>query len=182
MFMRVGQGGGDLRGVAERLVDRQRAIFQPVGDGVAFEQFHHQVVGADVVKRADVGMIQRRNRTGLALEAGAEPLVGELDGDGPAEARVDGAKDFAHATLAEFAFHLVGSQASAGVQHGHRRIAGQLGGAVEDHAIVLAREERFDFAAQFGIGLREQSGALAGGGFPRRNDTAPRFAGDDPVS
>ena len=57
MFMRIGQGGGDLRGVADCLVDRQRAIFHPVGDGVAFEQFHHQVVRADVVKCADVGMI-----------------------------------------------------------------------------------------------------------------------------
>ena len=169
LFMRVGQGGGDLRGVAECLVDRQRAIFQPGGDGVALEQFHHQVVRADVVKRADVGMIQRRNRTGLALEAVAEPLVGELDGDGPAEARVDGAKDFAHAALAEFAFDPVGSEASAGVQHGHRRIVRAIGvGAVENQAIVLAREQRLDFAAQFGIGLREQSGALVGGGFPSR--------------
>ena len=50
--------------------------------------------------------------------AGAEPLVGELDGDGPAEARVDGAKDFAHTAFAEFAFHLIGSQARAGFQDG----------------------------------------------------------------
>src|SRR5450631_4351914 len=42
-------------------------------------------VGEDSLPR------KRRNRTGLALEAGAELLVGELDGDGPAEARVDGA-------------------------------------------------------------------------------------------
>ena len=127
MFVRLGQGGGDLRGVAERLVERQRAILQPGGDRVALEQFHHQVVGADVVKRADVGVIQRRNRARLALEAGAELLVGELDGDGAAEARVDGAKDFAHAALAELAFDLVWSQASARGQFGEVKSSSSCG-------------------------------------------------------
>src|SRR5258708_3894866 len=111
-------------------------------------------------------MIQRRNRMGLALEAGDELLVDELDGDGPAKARVDSAKDFAHAPRAKFAFNLIGSQASAGLDHSHRRIVGKLSEAIKNQLIVLAREERFDFAAQFGIGLREQRGALVGGGFP----------------
>src|SRR5205085_11292506 len=96
----------------------KRPAFEPVRDGLALHQFHHEVVRPDVVESADVGVIQRRNRTGLALEAGAELLMGELDGDGPAEARVDGAKDLAHAALAKFAFHLVGPQASARSQSG----------------------------------------------------------------
>ena len=58
-------------------------------------------------------MIQRRNGPGLAREAVAEPLVDELDGDGPSETCIDGAKDFAHAALAGFVFHLVGSEPSA---------------------------------------------------------------------
>ena len=100
-------------------------------------------------------MIQRRNGPGLAREAVAEPPVDELDGDGPSETRIDGAKDFAHAALADFAFHLVGSEASAGLQRGHCRILRQRGRAVENHLIVLACQERFDFAAQLGIGLLE---------------------------
>jgi hypothetical protein len=61
---------------------------------------------------------------------------------------------------------MVGSQANARLQRGHRRIAMELNGAGENQPIVLAREEGFEFAAQFGIGLVEQCGSLIRGGFP----------------
>jgi len=44
-----------------------------------FDQFHDQIVGADIVNLADVGVIQRRNRTHFALKAVAEALSGNLD-------------------------------------------------------------------------------------------------------
>src|SRR5262249_49745672 len=94
-------------------VDRQRALLQPGSDGFALQQFHHQIVRADVIESANVRMIQRRNRTRLSLETGAELRVGEFDGDSAAEPRIDGAKDFAHAALAEFAFDFIRSEASA---------------------------------------------------------------------
>ena len=61
---RIGAGPGDAR--------RQR---------LAFEMLHHQevdaLVAADVVQRADVGMIQRRDGPRLALEPIAgSPVVG----------------------------------------------------------------------------------------------------------
>ena len=58
---------------------------------------------ADVVERADVRMIERRDRARLALEALAQLRVGrerrrqDLDRDRAVEPRVAGAVDFAHA-------------------------------------------------------------------------------------
>ena len=46
--------------------------FEPIAQGFALHQFRHQVVGADVVKRADIRMVERRDRPRLALEACAE--------------------------------------------------------------------------------------------------------------
>ncbi len=37
--------------------------------GRSLDVLHHQIVGADIVQRADMGMIQRRDRARLALEA-----------------------------------------------------------------------------------------------------------------
>ncbi len=50
-------------------------------DGRAFDILHHQIVRPDIVKMADVGVVQRRDGPGLALEALAELGFGNLDGD-----------------------------------------------------------------------------------------------------
>ena len=64
---------GDLNGVLQHLVQRQRALLQPVRQRFAFQVLHHQVVDsvllADVVQRADVGMIQAGDGARFALEA-----------------------------------------------------------------------------------------------------------------
>ncbi len=54
------------------LVERQRATFEPLGQRLALQVLHHQKVGvllpADVVERADIGMVECRDRFGFALE------------------------------------------------------------------------------------------------------------------
>jgi hypothetical protein len=53
-----------------------------------------------VVHRANMRMVQRRNRAGLAFEAGAKLLLHDLDGDRPAQPRIDRMKHFTHAARA----------------------------------------------------------------------------------
>ena len=61
------------------LVERQRALLEPIRQDLAFEQLHHQEVRValvpDVEERADVGVVQRGDRLRLALEALATLLV-----------------------------------------------------------------------------------------------------------
>ena len=80
---------------------------------------------ADVVKMADVRVIQRRDGTGFALEAvlkfgtGGKMRGENLDGDGAVEAGVIGAVDFAHAAGAERGLNFVGAEFCArGQGHG----------------------------------------------------------------
>ena len=71
-FQRV----GDLARDAQRFVERHRPLRR-----FALDVLHHQVIRADVVERADVGMIQRGHRTRLALETFGELFVRNFDGD-----------------------------------------------------------------------------------------------------
>jgi hypothetical protein len=70
---------------------------------------------ADIVERADVGMIEAGDGFGFALEAGFQGgVVGEVggedfDGDFAAEAGVAGAIDFAHAACADGGKDFVGA-------------------------------------------------------------------------
>jgi hypothetical protein len=57
-IVRDGQRTGDLRPVAQHFMYGQRTHRDTCGHRFAFHQFHYYVVGTDVVKRADVGMIQ----------------------------------------------------------------------------------------------------------------------------
>ena len=68
---------------------------------VALDEFHHQVVRADVVEGADVGVIERGNGSGFAFEAISELARRDFDGDRAAQARVRAAVDFAHAAFAD---------------------------------------------------------------------------------
>ena len=118
---------GDLDPVAQHSFERQRAAREPVGERLAFEVLHDQVVDAvllaDVVERADVRMAERGDRLRLALEAEAELRVaGEvrrqhLDRDGAVEARVARAVDLAHAARAE----------RETISYGPRRVPGERG-------------------------------------------------------
>src|SRR5205085_6070634 len=86
----------DLDAVAKDLIERQRSFAQSIGERFAVEELHdekvHAVVEANVVQRADVRMIELRDRLRLALEADAQLRVGgelsrqNLNGDAAVEA------------------------------------------------------------------------------------------------
>ena len=100
--MRTVERVGDLGGVFDGLVERDGAFFNALGEGFAIDQFHHHVAGTDVVKDADMGMVQRRDRPGFAFETQAMILTSgnvfrqDLDGDGAIKTSIAGFVDLAH--------------------------------------------------------------------------------------
>ena len=114
------KGVRDLDAEAEYLRERQRPAFDTCRQRLAFEQFEDEVLGvvlsADVVQAADVRVIERRDRLGLALEAGAELRVTRqlrrehLHGDRAVEARVAGLIHLAHASGPDQREDLVGAK------------------------------------------------------------------------
>ena len=96
LFVSGLQGVGDLAGIVERLLQRQRAL-----RSVTLHQFHHQVVRPHIVERADVGMVERRDGAGFAVEAFGELSGGDFDGHATAKTSVMGFPDFAHPALPE---------------------------------------------------------------------------------
>ena len=91
------------------------------------------VLMTDIEQRADVRMIERRDRPRLALEALAQLRVrGErrgqnFDRDDALETRIAGAIHLAHTAFAERGENLVGSEASAGAKwHGNARLSAQI--------------------------------------------------------
>ena len=110
---RVGGGEAlrDLTRDLEELPDRQRPVRQHRVEVLPFEELHRDEVPAlglaDVVDRADVGVVENRRGARLALEphdavGPVERLVDdELQRDVPAEPDVLGFIDDAHAALAE---------------------------------------------------------------------------------
>src|SRR6185369_3365861 len=117
--------------VLERFVERQRAPRQSGRQRFAVQVLHDQeleiVLAADVVQRADVRMVEARDRARLALEAlAAVRLPGgigrqHLDRDDARDAGVESAIHLAHAATAKERDDLVRSQPGAGLQyHGER--------------------------------------------------------------
>ena len=68
------EGVGNLPRDAEGFVQSGAALARAIGERGTLDELHHQVVGADVVQRADVGMIQRGDGAGFALKALIELL------------------------------------------------------------------------------------------------------------
>ena len=118
--MRPAECRRDLRCVLERFVNRQRSTRHTRCQRLALEQFHHEITNrdqigvaaplvarkhgrfADVVKNADVRMVQRGDRARLTIEALAGLRVvrhmrrQHFDGHGAAEPRVARAVNLAH--------------------------------------------------------------------------------------
>jgi hypothetical protein len=114
------EGVGDLDAVAQRLVEREEALLQTVGEGRALEVLQHEeidaVLPADVVQHADMGMAEGGDRLRLPLEALPQlrrlrEVRGEdLQGHGPVEPRVERLVDFAHPARAEGRDDFVGPE------------------------------------------------------------------------
>src|SRR5208282_3495449 len=89
----------------------QWSFLQTLGERLAFEIFHDQEVAAilrtNVVERADIRMLERRNSFCFALHALSQFRVRgkmrrqNLDSNNSVEARVLGAVDFAHPARAQ---------------------------------------------------------------------------------
>ena len=111
---------GHLDPERQDLLGRKRALRQAVGQGLALEILHDEVVDTcfapDVVERADVRMRELRDGARLAIEALPElGVLGELrrqhlDGDDAVQARVLRAIDLAHAAGADRRLDLVRTQ------------------------------------------------------------------------
>ena len=91
--MRGGKRIGDLHGVAQRNVERQRTSQRS-----ALDELHHQVVRADIVQRTNVGMIQRGDGLRLTLEAFRKLSGGDFDRDVALQTQVAGSVYLSHAT------------------------------------------------------------------------------------
>ena len=97
----------------------------------ALEVLEHQEIEAsfvtDVVQRANVRMVERRDRARLAIEPIAQLRIGgelrgqHFDRDGAIEPRIARAIHLAHPTAAKQRQDLVSTEASAGSE-GHRAI------------------------------------------------------------
>src|SRR6516165_11937853 len=102
-----GERVSDLNRALECLIERERTFLQSELERLALEILHDQerrpVLLADVIQRADVGMIELRDRAGLAVESLAELRIGSqrggehFDRNDPIETGVARAVDLTHA-------------------------------------------------------------------------------------
>jgi hypothetical protein len=119
---------GNLDGITQHLIQRQRTFLQPLSQRLAFQILHHQeissVLMADVVKRADVRMIQASNRPCFALEPFSQlgsigkVIRKDFDGDDAIEPRIAGAVHLAHPTCTNGREDFIGPEALA-IQNRH---------------------------------------------------------------
>ena len=74
LFVRRLERLGDLPGEREGFIERETAVDDAIGERWALDQLHHQRDGPvllfEAVNLRDMGMIQRRQNFGFALEAG----------------------------------------------------------------------------------------------------------------
>jgi hypothetical protein len=126
--MRVRHRIGDLATERDDLIPGQGAARDCGVEGRALDVLHGDkhlvVVLADVVDDADVGVAEGRGGSRFVQEAGAGLRVGGLEHlqrDVPAQSRVGGAVDDAHAAGAELLGDLVRAEAGAG-SHRHGRL------------------------------------------------------------
>jgi len=80
---------------------------EPFPQSLAVNQLHYQVIGAYVVHRADVGMIQGGDRAHFAVESLAEARGGHFDGDVTTQPGIERSVDLAHAARSQEAANLV---------------------------------------------------------------------------
>ena len=127
LAVRAVERAGDLRSRRRRAWSSGNgAPGEPIGERLALEQLHHQVVDAilvaDVEQRADVRVVQARDGARFALEALAAPWITatsggqDLDGDDAIQPRVARPIDLAHSARAENGLNLVRPEECARIQ------------------------------------------------------------------
>ncbi len=120
-FVGCGKSLGDLYSQFHRFAQRERAFFQPLPQAFAFQQFRNQkmraILRADVINREKVRMAQSSQDLRLLFKA-AQPLFlyakfggQNLDSNNALQSCIASPIHLAHATLADQAVDLVGTQA-----------------------------------------------------------------------
>ena len=99
-FVRRFERRCNLDGHRQRLRLWQRPMRQSFVQRLPVDVLQHEVVGSDVVKRADVGMIQRCDGPRFSLEPVIEKLIRGFDGNVAREPGVTGFEHFTHAARA----------------------------------------------------------------------------------
>ena len=117
---------GDLLGDGQRLVEGNRASRNALRQILALDEFHDEGVDVtrmfEAVNDRDVGMVQRGQGLGLALEAGEaigivrEGLGQDLDRDVAVQFRIARAKYLPHPAFADLGRDFVNAEAGAGSQ------------------------------------------------------------------
>jgi hypothetical protein len=107
-----GQGFDDLYGIGQGLVERQRTPLDDLRERLALDVLFR----SNVVQRADIGMVQRRNRASLALETLTVLGPGNLDGNDAIKARVTSLLDFAHAARTDGCENFVRAEVRTGFE------------------------------------------------------------------
>jgi hypothetical protein len=118
----------DLNGIFQNGTELEPSLGKPELQSLAFDQFHDQVVRsllfADVMKRADVGMVEAADRFRLTFEALAPLRIRSklfrenLDGDFAIQTGIGRKVDLPHATGAEQPRNHIGAESFAGLK-GH---------------------------------------------------------------
>jgi hypothetical protein len=112
------EGVSNLARDVQGFFERHRPLLDTLGERRPFHQFHYEVVGADVVERADIRMVQRGDGARFDFEAARELLRGDLDGHFAAKAGIACPPDLAHSALANAREQLIGPE-SRGRGRGH---------------------------------------------------------------
>ena len=112
------ESGRDLHRHAQRVVRGQRSAQR-----FTLQVFEHQVavafVSADVVERANVGMIDRRNRARFDLKPFGKLAGQQFHRDNTAEPRISGLVHLAHTARTDGCQDLIGAQSGSGSK-GHK--------------------------------------------------------------
>ena len=104
----------------ERLVQRNWALGDPIGQRGAIDELHRQRALFEPVNRGDVGMVQRGQELRLALEAGeaigirGKQFRQDLQRDVPVQPRIARAIHLAHAAGADEGGDLVSAEPCSG--------------------------------------------------------------------
>ena len=124
--MRVVEGLGNFNAVADHLVNREAALAQSFCQRDAVTELHHENVDTrlvpDVVQRADVRMVQARDRPGFPFEPLAKlgaRFEGrqDLEGNGPVQARVARPIDLSHATRSKRGQNVERTEKGSWIEH-----------------------------------------------------------------
>ena len=111
---------GDLNGSVQHLLQREWSLTEAVAESRPVQELQHQVGQAlelaDVVDRANVRMIQRRNGPRLPVEPFGAASIGplavdqDLDRDRPIQPEVSCPVDLAHAARPNEGLDFVGAE------------------------------------------------------------------------